>query len=116
MDETTELAPWLPIDEVLVWLKVSRDDPELVAIAETCRVAAAAYCVEQRPDLAPEQLGEHRGLRMAALLSCARLYARRNTPTGLASFGEFGASDILRFDPDVARLLGTGRHARPRVG
>ena len=118
--------PWLAPAAVLAWLQL--DDPDAQAEpAERCRAAAARYCERQRPGLwvtLTDELGAPVGrvfdanadVVMAGMIAAARLYARRSTPTGLASFGEFGASDSLRLDPDVARLLGTGRHADPAVG
>lgn len=117
-----ELYPWLPAADVREWLQIS-DTSELSTVAERARLAAGAYCQRMRPDLIvvdPVTLvGTFQAtpdVVMAGLISAARLYARRSTPTGLASFGEFGASDILRLDPDVARLLGTGRYAPPVIG
>lgn len=52
----------------------------------------------------------------AALLITARLYARKGSPTGIASYGEFGPAAVLRFDPDVERLLMVGRYGKPRIG
>lgn len=120
--------PWLPIDDVAAWVGVDTEgDPQVATSLETVRRAAAAHCERQRPDLRvdlydPE--GEPAGYtwtvdddrKLAGLIAAARLWSRRGTPAGLASFGEFGASEILRLDPDVSRLLGTGRHATPRVG
>lgn len=117
-----EPYPWLPSAQVLTWLQISSAS-ELSDLAELCRQAGAAYCQRQRPDLVTvdpdtgvETFAASPEVVQAGLLSAARLYARRSTPTGLASFGEFGASDILRLDPDVARLLGTGRYASPVIG
>jgi hypothetical protein len=106
--------PWLPAASVLDWLQISSSS-ELTTVAEAARRAAGAYCERMRVDLERVFLASD-DIVMAGLISCARLYARRSTPTGLASFGEFGASDILRLDPDVARLLGTGRYAPPVIG
>ena len=107
---------WLALDDVAHWLKLDTDRDENRRDAELCRQAAAAYIEAQRPDLTADDLGKSAAIRQAALLSAARLYARRSSPTGLASFGEFGAEQILRGDPDVARLLGVGRYAAPVVG
>lgn len=51
----------------------------------------------------------------AGLLATARLYARRGAALGVANYGEF-AAQILRGDPDIDRMLGVGRYARPAVG
>lgn len=111
--------PWLSVERTLAWLQVRADDTELAPVAEDCRAAAGDYCEAQRPDLFAADgvtFNATPKVALAGILAAARLYARRSTPTGLASFGEFGASDILRLDPDVGRLLGTGRYAPPRVG
>jgi hypothetical protein len=117
--------PWLPLEDVLGWLQL---DADTAGTVELCRRAGAAYCEQQRPELAVDVLDPVTGLVagyvftagpavvLAGTLAAARLYARRSSPAGLASYGEFGAAEVLRLDPDVARLLGTGRHATPRVG
>lgn len=145
MSETPpEPAPvrhaWLPLRDVgtpaddtytaglLTWLQVDGGvTSPLAGVAELCRRAAARYCERQRPDLFPTALDAITGepvttfagdddTVMAGLILAARLYARRSSPAGLASFGELGAAEVLRLDPDVGRLLGTGRHATPAVG
>jgi hypothetical protein len=45
-----------------------------------------------------------------------RLYRRKNTPDGIASFGGDGAVYVRRNDPDIAMLLGLGDYAPPMVG
>ena len=56
---------------------------------------------------------DHADVVFGAQLLTARYWARRGSPTGLASFGEFGAAAVVRLDPDVERLLGVGRYAKP---
>jgi hypothetical protein len=120
--------PWLPLDRCCRWLQVDEADTELAAVVDDVRLAAASWCQEQRPDLvvdvldvdgvtvigqvftAPDQVVQ------AGVLAVARLYARRSSPAGLASYGDFGAAEVLRIDPDVARLLGTGRFAPWALG
>lgn len=117
MTAPADPAPWLPLTAVLAHLGVdagSAQQPD----ADRARLAAAAYVQRARPDLLSVAGVYEPGSDVAhgGLLLAARLYARRGTPQGLASFGEFGPGTILRLDPDVERLLGLGRHARPRVG
>lgn len=136
---------WLPLHDVgtpdadtytaglLTWLQLPAGNggagvtSPLAGVAELCRRAAARYCERQRPDLFPTVTVPDTGelvqgfagdddTIMAGLILAARLYARRSSPAGLASFGELGAAEVLRLDPDVGRLLGTGRHATPAVG
>lgn len=45
-----------------------------------------------------------------------RIYNRRNSPAGVATFGAEGAVYVSRNDPDVAMLLGIGSYTRPQVG
>lgn len=128
----TEPAPesppfaWLPPDRVLRWLQVD-PDTEQAAVVEDCRQAAADYCERQRRDLvvtvvdgvtglATSSFAHSESIVTAGVLAAARLYARRSSPAGLASYGEFGAAEVLRLDPDVSRLLGVGRYAPPAVG
>lgn len=46
----------------------------------------------------------------------ARIYNRRNSPAGVATFGAEGAVYVSRNDPDVAMMLAIGSYTRPRVG
>lgn len=120
MTETPPETPphaWLPADRVKRWLQLDTDADN--AVLEDCRTAAASWCEDKRRDLF---IGPAEGTAVpdrivqAGVLSTARLYARRDTPAGLASYAELGAAAILRTDPDVAQLLGIGRYAPPAVG
>jgi hypothetical protein len=51
-----------------------------------------------------------------ALLLAARLWRRRNSPEGVATFTSDGAVYVQRNDPDVAQYLGIGSYAPPVVG
>lgn len=107
---------WLTADAVANQLQLNdraAGDP-LPARAEQARLGAAAYVERVRADLdwtdpAPDVV-------MGAAILASRLHARAGSPLGLASFAEFGASAVLRLDPDVERLLGLGRYAKPKVG
>lgn len=107
---------WLPAATVYAHLGVDVGSAQQ-ADADRARLAATAYVERVRSDLldgvtyAPDPDVVH-----GALLLAARLYARRSSPQGLASFGEFGPGAIMRLDPDVERLLGVGRYGSPRVG
>lgn len=130
MSETPPETPadpavaWLPIGLVADWLQLDAAAPVTVQV----RDAAADYCQDKRPDLWVDLIDPDTLLVVgrefvatpkvvqAGILAAGRLYARKGSPAGLASFGEFGAAEVLRLDPDVDRLLGIGRHAHPRVG
>lgn len=107
--------PWLPLADLLAHLSVQAGTPNAAA-AERARAAAAAHVQRLRPDLAgPAGYTADDAVRQGAVLVAARLYSRRGSPVGVASFGDFGAS-VPRLDPDAERLLGVGRYAAPQVG
>lgn len=108
---------WLPLVDVLRQTGADADTPQAAAV-DRARLAAAAHVERLRPDLAAGYVAGavDADVREGGVLLAARLYARAGSPTGLASFGEFGPSAILRLDPDIERLLGLGRYAPPRVG
>lgn len=114
---------WLPAADVLAYLKVA-DTSENAAAVLAARSAAVRVVERERTDLtldtlpapltdaAKAAIGD---IRLGALLLIGRLYARKGTPEGIATFGELGAAMILRSDPDIGMLLGIGRHGRPGV-
>lgn len=44
-------------------------------------------------------------IRLARIMWAARLWKRRNSPEGIAGFGDLGIIRISRTDPDLASLL-----------
>lgn len=110
---------WLPASDLLGYLKVAAGS-ENESTVELCRVAACRVVERVRRDLKlstvtdPTQVGED--VRHGTILLAARLYARKGSPQGIATFGELGASTILRTDPDIGLLLGIGRYGKPAVG
>lgn len=115
---------WLDVDDVRAWLQL--DDTANDRVVELVRTAAASYVEGCRRDLfvpASDEAGAQLVLVdslggdviTAGILAASRLWARRSSPAGLVSFGDMG-TEVLRADPDVDRLLGLGRFAKPRVG
>lgn len=51
-----------------------------------------------------------------ATMLAGRIYRRRNSALGVATFTAEGAAYVQRNDPDVAMLLGIGAYTPPRVG
>lgn len=49
-------------------------------------------------------------------MMAGRLFRRRESPAGVATFGDMGAVYVMRNDPDVAMLLGLGSWSFPGVG
>lgn len=115
---------WLPASAVLTQLGAEAGSPQAVE-ADHYRRAAASWVEGARrdlqtvvitPDATTVTYDPPPEVVLGAAMLAARLYARKGSPTGLASFGEFGPAAVLRLDPDVERLLGVGRYARPVVG
>lgn len=55
-------------------------------------------------------------LVLGANMMAGRLFRRRESPAGVAAFGDMGAVYVMRNDPDVAMLMGLGSWSAPRVG
>jgi hypothetical protein len=95
------------------------DDTELAAV-----VAATNALVRTWPCSAPAQTPEGeeppRGwpanVERGADMMAGRLFRRRESPAGVAAFGDLGAVYVMRNDPDVAMLLGLGSWSSGAVG
>ena len=76
-------------------------------------VAAAVSYVERvrkdlfTTDVTPVFVADA-AIRLGTAMLANRLYARRTSPLGTSQNVEFGGSDFLRQDPDIAKLLGLG--------
>jgi hypothetical protein len=111
MITTPQVKAWLHItdaaDDALI------DD---VVAATNAWVAATAYVRELPvpPDDDPEGLWPL-DVQQGAVMLAARLYRRRNTPSGVEPLTD-GAVYLPRRDADVDALLHQGYYAPPRVG
>lgn len=64
---------------------------------------------------APER--ESQTLELGTLMLAGWLFARRRSPDGVLFMAETGTTRMpTNLDPDIARLLRIGRHAKPKVG
>ena len=71
-----------------------------------CLDVATAW-VEDRVYVEPDT-GVHRRhpeVVEATMILASRLYARRNSPEGVAGWGDLGVVRVLATDPDIERLL-----------
>lgn len=119
------MAPVIARADLVGWLKLSdqvgvADGPVLDtvtgAVSEYVNgpVPARAAQLKAAGDPAdPSTVDWSESIRLGALMLAARLYRRRNSPTGIEGFADAGVSYVARQDPDVARLLGL---AQPMVG
>lgn len=65
-------------------------------------LAAATAWVRER--VKPELFGDDE-TQEAIILIASRLYKRRNSPEGVAGWGDLGVIRIVASDPDINRLL-----------
>lgn len=89
------------------------DDDDLgLIVAATNALVRTWPCSAAAQGQAAFPANVERGADMMA----GRLFRRRESPAGVAAFGDMGAVYVMRNDPDVAMLLGLGSWASPGVG
>lgn len=94
---------------VAVQLSMDPADPAVLERLEP--VVAVVNVLVPRMATTPLQAQSY-----GAMMLAARLYRRRNSPEGVASFTGEGAVYVQRNDPDLALTLGLGGYAPPVVG
>lgn len=100
---------WLEPEEAkaLVTASASADDPAWIGSVD----AARAYIEGRRKDLnigTPAVFTPGAAVRLGTAMLANRLWVRRMSPLGTSQNVEFGGSDFLRQDPDIAKLCGIG--------
>lgn len=93
---------------------VADDDDWVGAVA-----AAVEYVEEKRKDLllgAPPVFTAGPLIRLGTAMLANRWYTRMRSPLGTSQNVEFGGSDFLRQDPDIAKMLGLGIAGRFTFG
>lgn len=74
--------------------------------------AATAWVERNRKDLfdtaEPPVFVADAAIKLGTAMLASRWYARRRSPLGTTASAEFGAAELMRHDPDVAKLLGLG--------
>jgi hypothetical protein len=55
-------------------------------------------------------------IRLGTAMLANRWYTRRVSPLGVSQNVEFGGSDFLRQDPDIAKMLGLGSEGAFAIG
>jgi hypothetical protein len=111
---------WLSPDDVKSWLKLNSQDVSDDALIVAVCAMTEPYVMRCRPEwtvTAEDGMSSYvpdsetyQGARMYA----AREYRRRNSPSGIETFGDV-TSFVARYDPDIDRALQTGAYARPVI-
>lgn len=111
------MTSWLEPDEAkaLVTASVSVDDPAWIGDV----AAARDYIEEKRKDLlvgTPPTFTPGAAVKLGTAMLAHRLWMRRTSPLGTSQNVEFGGSDFLRQDPDIAKLCGIGIEGKFAIG
>lgn len=95
-------------------------DPATLSDTDTAHLAAVVAAVlVVVPDIVPRVRKDptaawSASVHQGAVQLAARLFARRNSPTGVAGLTEVGgAAFIARYDADLERLFGIGSWSPP---
>lgn len=117
LDELADLPADGPTDGPLIkaWVKLpdAADDELLEEIAEAVNSQVRCWRVAQAAVGQPDW--PQRIVRGATMLG-ARLYRRRNSPSGVEAFSSEGVVYVQRVDPDVAQLLQLGPYQPITLG
>jgi hypothetical protein len=108
---------WLEPD--LAKAMVEGTAPQDSAAWDADVAAARAYIERMRPDLLlgdPAVFTPGADVKLGTAMLANRLYTRRTSPLGSSQNVEFGGSDFLRQDPDIAKLCGIGSEGRFVMG
>lgn len=114
------MAAWIDTDAVKDFLgddgPATDDGLALALDAAVVYVETEAASVSARPELwtgdAPAVFTPDALVKLGTAMLAARWYSRRSSLTGTTGgYGEFGTGTILRYDPDIARMLRIGTFA-----
>lgn len=103
------MAEEISMDSVAEYLKIPYGQYDYTPM-ETIVDAVNAMVTEWHGDTWPP------GVKLGATMLAARLYRRRNSPSGVENFSDMGATYISRFDSDLERQLRIGKWTQPAVG
>lgn len=102
--------PAVDAGTVRTWLGLpAQADTEAVDLA----CAAATAFVSRLPHVTPSAPAWDPDTALGAVMLAARIYRRRNTPSGVETFTDVSTAYVARSDPDISRLLRLGL---PRTG
>lgn len=91
------------------WVKLPGGAPD-----EAMSLAAEAVLAMLTPSHG-EPASWDKTTELGAVMLTVRLHRRRNSPNGVESLTEMGASYVSRYDSDIARMLKIDAFARPVV-
>lgn len=103
------MADWLTAEQAVALVESSATaaNPAWVGAVD----AACAWVEDKRKDLlvgTPAVFTPDAAVKLGTAMLANRWYNRRVSPLGTSQNAEFGGTEFLRQDPDVAKLLGIG--------
>lgn len=103
------MADWIDAGYVAAHADVRGVDADSTPLANAV-AAAAAYVEGARPDLdwTDDDFAPSPAIKLGTAMLAWRLYQRRAAPLGVTTSSTGEPVEILRDDPDIARLLGIG--------
>jgi hypothetical protein len=111
-------STWLTPAVVRQWSGKRQGDVTDTAALQLAANAAAEYVEGVKADLfvAVDPLADPivyvftptATVLLAAAMLAHRWYSRRASPLGVAGYADLGSAGILRYDPDIGKLLGLG--------
>lgn len=112
---------WLAPADVKAWLRLDAVDELDDPLVARCCALTESYVERCRPEwiddtVDPATYVPDAQTYQGAVMYAAREYRRRNSPSGLESFGDGGMSFVAKYDSDIERALHTGSWALPGVG
>jgi len=114
---------WLAPVDVKAWLRLDGTDPADDDLVRRVSGLAELYVQRCRPDqwttptdVEPTSYVPDAEVYQAAVMYAAREYRRRNSPGGIESITDAGATYVSKYDSDIERALRTGTWAEPAVG
>jgi hypothetical protein len=111
------MTTWLDPDVALAMVEGTAPASSPAWIADVA--AARAYVEGKRKDLFvgdPAVFTPGADVKLGTAMLANRFYARRTSPLGASQNVEFGGTEILRQDPDIAKLCGIGTEGKFVIG
>lgn len=90
---------------------------QAVAFNDTANVVGTyRFTVPGSGTVTPQPYAPDAEVYQGAVMYAARLLRRRNSPAGVETYGDLGATFVAKYDPDIDRALHTGSFTPPGVG
>ncbi len=106
------------VEAVKTHLAVPDDDDDtfITSIVDAVNTRVRSWpVINDAVDAADWDADEVAHIVTGATMLASRLVRRRNSPDGVAAFGELGPIYVQRSDPDVALLLKLGQYKKPKA-